>query len=105
MSVLFDSSLEDEIEGDEHRGCCIRNANFDSESHRQEMGQVENNDRFLRQMGEFQTMSDELTDATEQLRVASPAEREMREMLMRIGGDDPDERSKHGVPRQQNLTQ
>ena len=43
--------------------------------------------------------------AKEQLRMASPAEREMREMLMRIGGDDPDERSKHGVPRQQNLTQ
>ena len=33
-----------------------------------------------------------------------PAEREMREMLMRIGGDDPDERSKHGVPRQQDLS-
>ena len=32
--------------------------------------------------------------AKEQLRMASPAEREMREMLMRIGGDDPDERSK-----------
>ena len=43
--------------------------------------------------------------AKEQLRMASPAEREMREMLMRIGGDDPDERSKHGVPRQQDLTQ
>ena len=43
--------------------------------------------------------------AEEQLRMASPAEREMREMLMRIGGDDPDERSKHGVPRQQDLTQ
>ena len=42
--------------------------------------------------------------AQEQLRVASPAEREMREMLMRIGGDDPDERSKNGVPRQQDLT-
>ena len=55
--------------------------------------------------GEFQTMSDELTDAKEQLRMASPAEREMRGMLMRIGGDDPDERSKHGVPRQQDLTQ
>ena len=41
----------------------------------------------------------------EQLRMASSAEREMREMLMRIGGDDPDERSKHGVPRQQDLTQ
>ena len=41
----------------------------------------------------------------EQLRMASPAEREMREMLMRIGGDDPDERSKQGVPRQQDLTQ
>ena len=43
--------------------------------------------------------------AKEQLRMASPGEREMREMLMRIGGDDPDERSKHGVPRQQDLTQ
>ena len=43
--------------------------------------------------------------AKEQLRMASHAEREMREMLMRIGGDDPDERSKHGVPRQQDLTQ
>ena len=43
--------------------------------------------------------------AQEQLRMASPAKREMREMLMRIGGDDPDERSKHGVPRQQDLTQ
>ena len=43
--------------------------------------------------------------AKEQLRMASPAEREMREMLMRSGGDDPDERSKHGVPRQQDLTQ
>ena len=43
--------------------------------------------------------------AKEQLRMASPAEREMREMLMRIGGDDPDGRSKHGVPRQQDLTQ
>ena len=38
--------------------------------------------------------------AKEQLRMASPAEREMREMLMRIGGDDPEEGSKHGVPRQ-----
>ena len=43
--------------------------------------------------------------AKEQLRMASPAVREMREMLMRIGGDDPDERSRHGVPRQQDLTQ
>ena len=34
--------------------------------------------------------------AKEQLRMAPPAEREMRGMLMRIGGDDPDERSKHG---------
>ena len=42
--------------------------------------------------------------AKEQLRMASPAEREMREMLMRTGGDDPDERSKYGVPRQQDLT-
>ena len=40
--------------------------------------------------------------AKEQLRMASPAEREMREMLMKIRGDDPDERSKHGVPRQQD---
>ena len=43
--------------------------------------------------------------AKEQLRMASPAEREMREVLMRIGGEDPYERSKHGVPRQQELTQ
>ena len=43
--------------------------------------------------------------AKEHLRVASPAGREIREMLMRIGGDDPDKRSKHGVPRQQDLTQ
>ena len=86
--------FEDEIEGAEHCGCCIRNAHCDSESHRQEMGQVENNDRYLRQMGDLQTKSDELTDAREQLRVASPAER-----------DDPDERSQHGVPRQQDLTQ
>ena len=42
--------------------------------------------------------------AKEQLRMASTEEREMREMLMRIGGDDTDERSKHGVPRQQDLT-
>ena len=93
VGVRFDSSLEDDTEGAEHRGCCIRNAHCDSESHRQEMGQVENNDRYVRQVGEFQTMSDELTDAKEQLRMASPAER-----------DDPDERSKHGVPRQQDLT-
>ena len=46
-----------------------------------------------------------ITCAKEQLRMASPAERETREMLMRIGGDDPDERFKHGVPRQQDLTQ
>ena len=38
VGVRFDSSLEDEIEGAEHRGCCIRNAHCDSESHRQEMG-------------------------------------------------------------------
>ena len=94
VGVRFDSSLGDEIEGAEHRGCCIRNAHCDSESHRHEMGQVENNDRYWRQMREFQTMSDELTDAKEQLRKASLAE-----------GDDPDERSKHGVPRQQDLTQ
>ena len=48
-----------------------------------------NNVSYLRQMGEFQTVSDELTDAKEQLRMASLAER-----------DDPDERSKHGVPKQ-----
>ena len=53
VGVRFDSSLEDEIEGAEHRGCCIRNAHCDSESHRQEMGQVENNDRYLRQLGEL----------------------------------------------------
>ena len=76
MGVRFDSSLEDDTEGAEHRGCCIRYAHFDSESHRQEMGQVENNDRYLWQMGEFQTMSDELTDAQEQLRMASLAERD-----------------------------
>ena len=35
--------------------------------------------------------------ATEQLRMSSPAEREMREMLTRNGGDDPDECFKHGV--------
>ena len=53
VGVRFDSSLEDEIEGAEHRGCCIRNAHCDSESHRQEMGQVENNDRYLRQWENF----------------------------------------------------
>ena len=37
-------------------------------------GQVRNNDRYLRQIGEFQTMSDELSDVKEQLRVASPTE-------------------------------
>ena len=47
MGVRFDSSLEDEIEGAEHRGCCIRNEHGNSESHRQEMGQVENNDRYF----------------------------------------------------------
>ena len=47
----------------------------------------------------------QLSSAKEQQRMASLAEREMREMLMRIGRDDPDERSKHGVPRQQDLTQ
>ena len=92
--LRFDSSHEDDTEGAEHRGCCIRNAHCDLESHRQEMGQVESNDRYLRQIGEIQTMSDELSDVKEQLRVASPTE-----------GDDPDERSKHGVPRQQDLTQ
>ena len=84
VGVRFDSSLEDEIEGAQHLGCCIRNAHCDSESHRQEMGQVENNDGYLRQMGEFQTMSDELTDAKEQLRMASLAEREMRECGIKI---------------------
>ena len=43
--------------------------------------------------------------AKDQLRMASPAESAIREMLMRIGRDDPDERSKHGVPRQNDLTQ
>ena len=55
---------------------------------------MESNDRYLRQIGEFQTMSDVLSDVKEQLRVASPT-----------AGDGPDERSKHGVPRQQDLTQ
>ena len=93
VGVQLDSSCEDDTEGAEHCGCCIRIAHGDSQSHRQEMGQVGNNDRYLRQIGEFQTMSDELSDVKEQLRVASPTE-----------GDDPDERSKHGVPRQQDLT-
>ena len=87
VGVRFDFSLEDEIEAAEHRGCCIRNAHCDSESRRQEVGQVESNDRYLRQW-------ENLTDAKEQLHMASLAER-----------DDPDERSKHGVPRQQDLTQ
>ena len=94
VGVRLDSSCEDDTEGAEHRGCCIRIAHCDSESHREEMGQVENNDRYLRRMEEFQTMSDELPDVKEQLRVVSPTE-----------GDDPDERSKHGVSRQQHLTQ
>ena len=94
VGVRLDSSCEDDTEGAEHRGCCIRNVHFDSESHRQEMEQVESNDRYWRQIGEIQTMSDELSDVKEQLRVASPTE-----------GDDPDERFKHGVPRQQDLTQ
>ena len=105
VGVRFDSSCEDDTESAEHRRCCIGYAHCDSDFHRQEIGQVENNARYLRQMGDFQTMTDELTDAKEQLYMASLAEREMREMLMRIGGDDPDERSKHGVPRQQDLTQ
>ena len=58
VGIRFDSSLEDEIEGAEHHGCCIRNAHCDSESQHHEMGQVENNDRYLLQMGEFQTMSE-----------------------------------------------
>ena len=94
VGVRLDSSCEDDTEGDEHRGCCIRNAHCDSEYHRQEMGQVENNDKYLRQIGEFLTMSDELSDLKEQLCVASLTE-----------GDDLDERSKHGAPRQQDLTQ
>ena len=44
----LDSSCEDDAEIAEHRGCCIRNAHCDSESHRQEMGQVESNDRYFR---------------------------------------------------------
>ena len=46
----FNSSCEDDTEGAEHRGCCIRNAHCDSDSHRQEVGQEENNARYLRQM-------------------------------------------------------
>ena len=53
----------------------------------------------------YHIVSTAIKCAKEQPRMASPAERQMREMLMRIGGDDPDERSKHGVPRQQDLTQ
>ena len=94
VGVRLDSSCEDDAEGAQHRGCCIRIAHCDSKSHRQEMGKVESNDRYLRQIGEFQTMSDELSDVKEQLCVASPTE-----------GNDPDERSKHGVPRQRDLTQ
>ena len=78
VGVRLDSSCEDDFEGDEHRGCCIRNAHCDSESHRQEMGQVESNDRYLRQIEDFQTMSDELSDIKEQLRVASPTQRRRR---------------------------
>ena len=63
----------DRAEETEHRGCCIRYAHCDSDFHRRAMGQVENNARYLRQMGDVQTMLDELTDAKEQLRVASPA--------------------------------
>ena len=77
VGVRLDSSCEDEIEGAEHRGCCIRNAHCDSESDRQEMGQVESNDRYLRHFRELQTMSDELSDVKGQLCVASPAEREV----------------------------
>ena len=40
---------EDDTGGAEHRGCCIRVALCDFQSHRQEMGQVENNDRYFRQ--------------------------------------------------------
>ena len=94
VGVRLDSSCEDDTGGAEHRGCCIRDAHCDSESHRLEMGQVESNDRYLRQIGEFQKMSDELSDVKEQPRVASLTD-----------GDDPDERSKHGVPRQQDLAQ
>ena len=36
--------------------------------------------------------------AKEQLRTASPAEREMREMLIRIGGDDPEETTPMSAP-------
>ena len=38
LGVRLDSPCEDDTEGAEHRGCCIRNAHCDSESHRQEMG-------------------------------------------------------------------
>ena len=47
VCVRFHSSREDDTEGAEHRGCCIRNAHCDSDSYRHEMGQVENNDRYL----------------------------------------------------------
>ena len=38
VGVRLDSSCEDDAEGAEHRGCCIRIAHCDSKSHRQEMG-------------------------------------------------------------------
>ena len=37
VDVRLDSSCEDDAEGAEHRGCCIRNTHCDSESHCQEM--------------------------------------------------------------------
>ena len=46
-------------------------SHFDSESNREEMRRVENNDRYLRQIGESQTLSDELTDVKEWLRLVS----------------------------------
>ena len=43
--------------------------------------------------------------AKERVRMASPAEKEMREMMMRLGAEDPDSRKAHGPPpRQQDLT-
>ena len=53
VGVRFDSSSEDDTEGAEHRGCCNIYAHCNSDSHRQEMGQVENNARVCATNGRF----------------------------------------------------
>ena len=37
-----------------------------------------------------------ITCAREQIRTASPAEKEMRDVVMRLGAEDPDSRKTHG---------